>query len=287
MKFQRNLQLKKKTRKPNSKHKRRLRWKQTLVAGLTLSTLAQPIHAQAADKKADKKAEAAAKAEATPVSAADEEAGAAERVNVDKIKEKYWARGEESEISVVQNRTYSNAGKIEVVGFTGVSASDPFLSTYPLGVSVGYHFNEYFSLHALAWKIAAKPSDAYRTLELGGKKANTNQPYSYMGTEASASLLYGKLSVIGKAIIYYDLHFLGGLGATSTENGKYFTWHTGLGQQFFISKRTSIRVDYRLLSYREDIKEKEDTLKLGQVVGSRTNFSSTFTFGLSFLLGGN
>jgi hypothetical protein len=36
----------------------------------------------------------------------------AERVNTEAIKEKYWARGDESEIGVVQNRLYSKANKV-------------------------------------------------------------------------------------------------------------------------------------------------------------------------------
>ena len=34
---------------------------------------------------------------------------------------------------------------------------------------------------------------------------------------------HGKLSLIGKSIIYYDLHLLGGVGQTSTEAGTYRT----------------------------------------------------------------
>src|SRR4051812_6211150 len=58
-----------------------------------------------------------------------DQAGKAERVNVESIKQKYWARGEESELGVVQNRLYSKEHKVEIAGFYGFLGSDPFLNT--------------------------------------------------------------------------------------------------------------------------------------------------------------
>jgi outer membrane beta-barrel protein len=100
-------------------------------------------------------------------------------------------------------------------------------------------------------------------------------------------MLYGKLSVLGKSIIYYDLHLLGGLGYTRTENGSYATPSLGIGQRFYLSKLTSFRVDYRLQYYNETLIEKQITTKLGQPVGARDNFNNTITFGFSFMLFGN
>ena len=211
--------------------------------------------------------------------------GDAERVNVDRIKEKYWARGDESEIGVVQNRLYSKARKIEVGIFVGSLSSDPFLNVVAIGASAGFHFNEYFAMHAFGWKDAVARSSALEVLESGGKKANTNPPKSFYGAEGGASLLYGKLSVVGKAIIYYDFHLLGGAGVTNTESGAYFTPFIGIGQQVYLNKSLSLRFDYRHMRYTEDIKEKEITAKLGQTVGQRTNFTGAVTLGLTILLG--
>ncbi len=211
--------------------------------------------------------------------------GDAERVNVDRIKEKYWARGDESEIGVVQNRLYSKSRKIELGLFGGLLSSDPFLSVAAIGASAGFHFNEYLAVHAFAWKDAVSRSTALEVLEKGGKKANTNPPKVFYGAEASASLLYGKLSVVGKAIIYYDFHLLGGAGITSTESGSYLTPFIGIGQQVYLNQSLSLRVDYRHMRYTEDIKEKEITPLLGTVVGQRTNFTGAVTLGLTILFG--
>ena len=212
--------------------------------------------------------------------------GQGEQVNVDTIKEKYGARGDESELGVVQNRTYSKANKITLGVMGGVITSDPFLTTKSLGLNLGYHFSEYLSLSVLGWRAWAGASSALTTFqENKGATADTNPTSGYLGTEAVGSLLYGKLSVLGKAIIYYDFYLLGGLGATFTESGKYLTPHVGLGQRFYLSRLVSLRVDYRFMVYHEDILEKTILNRLYQVKGNRNNFSNVISIGIDFMLG--
>jgi outer membrane beta-barrel protein len=220
----------------------------------------------------------------------------AERVDTENIKQKYWARGDESEMGVVQNRTYSKAHKFEFQILGGMINSDPFVSTQNLGARLGYHFNEYFSAHILAWKSWARPSSTQNNL-LGsgesinqiGTALNTDYANYYYGGEFQASLLYGKLSLLGAAIIHYDLHLLAGLGATGTESGTDFTQHIGVGQQFYVSKSTSIVIDYRLMHYNNMLINKSDTANdyLGVIPGSNTSsWSNVFTIGFGILFGG-
>jgi outer membrane beta-barrel protein len=210
----------------------------------------------------------------------------AEKVNVDTIKERYWARGESSELGVVQNRLYSKERKFELGTFGGVISTDPFLSVKNTGATLGYHFSEYLALHAVGWKSFVGPSTALTTFEQTIQATtNFNAPRSFFGLEGMASILYGKLSLVGKSIIYYDFHFTAGMGATWTESGTYATPNFGVGQQIYLSKAASLRVDYRLMHYREKIIEKVITPKLGQVVGERANWSNVVTVGVDFLVG--
>ena len=125
-----------------------------------------------------------------------------ESVEVEKIKEKYWAKGNETELGVVQNRLYSNAGKWEIGALGGFVSSDPFLSVKNFGVSAGYYFNPYFALHAVGWKDLASGSEALGAFEkTSGFTANTNKPKLFYGVQASGDFLYGKLSFLGKMII--------------------------------------------------------------------------------------
>lgn len=211
----------------------------------------------------------------------------AEEADVEAVRTRYWARGEEAEMGVVQNRTFSKTGKVELGLGIGTLTTDPFLAVSTVGARGAYHFNETYSVGFLLWKDLVSPSTALETFEdTLGATTNNNPPSGYLGVEGAASLAYGKLSLLGQKIIYYDLHVLAGAGATDTESGIYFTPHLGLGQQVFLMDRMSLRVDYRAQYYRETIIEKVITPRLGEIVGERNNWSHSIQLGVSFYIGG-
>jgi outer membrane beta-barrel protein len=215
-----------------------------------------------------------------PAKAAELEAKAAEEV--ESVRNRYWARGEEADMGVVQNRTFSKKRRLEFGFFGGVLSTDPFLSVQTAGARVGYHFSETFALHVMGWHSFVSPSTALETFEETiGATTNNNPPRNYAGAEGTASLIYGKLSLLGASILYYDMHLLAGAGLTSTESGNYFTPHLGIGQQIFLNQTLALRVDYRAQFYRETIIEKVITPRLGEVVGQRNNWSHSFQLGLS------
>ncbi len=221
------------------------------------------------------------------LSAHADDTSQAESVNIDAIKQKYWARGDETELGVVQNRTFSKNRRFELGVLGGVSFSDPFLSVSQVGFDFGYHFTENLGLHLIAWKSFVSPSSALSTFEQEKHAtANTNNPKNYFGVEGMGSLLYGKLSVLGKSIIYYDLYGLAGIGSMGTESGRYIAPSLGIGQRFYLGKYVSLRFDYRLMVYKENILEKQIVTHLGQVSDTRTNWNNVITLGLSFLIGG-
>jgi outer membrane beta-barrel protein len=221
-----------------------------------------------------------------------------ERLNVDSIKEKYWARGDEAELGVVQNRTYSKKRKLEFSLLGGTLMTDPFLNVKTLGGTIGFHFSEYLSAHIVGWKSYVSGSGAYeRFQEVIQEKVGvpavpaTNNPLWYLGGEAVGSLLYGKLSVLGKSIIYFDLHMLGGLGQTVTETGRNFTQHVGIGQKIYLSKTTSLRFDYRAMHFNELLVNKKASADkatpptLDAPIGNRTNWTHAITLGIDILFG--
>ena len=127
-----------------------------------------------------------------------------EKVNVNNIQKRYWAHDNQANVGVVQNRLYTKANHFQVSAISGILVSDPFLSVKAFGLSLGYHFSEYLSVHALGWRSLTSGSSALDTLNDFGQTANTVEPRFYAGSEVQWSLLYGKLSLLGKKIIYYD-----------------------------------------------------------------------------------
>lgn len=209
----------------------------------------------------------------------------AEKVEMDAIQERYWARGVEEELTVVQNRTYTKKGKLQLSLLGGFTASDPFLNIATAGVGASYHLSEIISFGVLWWRSFVSKSTALDTFEtVMGATTNYNAPQHHISAEIIGSLIYGKLSVLGKAIIYYDLHVMGGVGATLTETGTYVTPTAGIGQQIHLTKWLSLRTDYRLGMYNETLLERVIPQKLGQSLGSRLNWSHSVILGFDFLI---
>lgn len=208
----------------------------------------------------------------------------AQEVELEAIQEKYWVGGDKKSMGVVQNRKFTKAGRFQFGLLAGKIYSDPFLDMNNVGGIFGYHFNEYWSLSLVGWRTFTSASKALETFEENrGATANTNPPYGYLGLETNASFLYGKLSLAGLKIIYYDLHLSGGTGVTFTETGNYLTPSLGLGQRFYLTDHFSLRLDYRLMYYRETIIEKEVPTRRGQSVGERDNWSNVITIGIDFM----
>jgi outer membrane beta-barrel protein len=187
---------------------------------------------------------------------------------------------------VVQNRAFSKANKWSLGVQGGLIFNDPFLDNRAVGLAVGYHFSEFVGIELLGLRVFSSKSSANNKLEEGGKRANTNPPSSFIGAEGLFSFMYGKLSLFGKKIIYYDMHFIGGMGVMSTETGKNPSVVVGLGQRFYIGKATSLRVDYRMIGYSETIREKEIPQTLGQDKGKRFNSGHSVFLGVDFMFGG-
>jgi outer membrane beta-barrel protein len=216
--------------------------------------------------------------------AAERGAAPGEEVEIDKIKDKYWSSDETTEVGVVQNRLYSKAKKFELGLDAGMMNSDPFLSVTSLGGSLGYSLTEYLGLQLYGWQASTKPSSALLTLQRDlNTTANTNEPRSYWGGEARASLLYGKLSFIGTAILYFDAHLSAGLGSIRTESGTSFTQTAGIGQQIHLNQLMSLNLDFRYLHYSERIVGKTVN-DAGRFLGERSNTSTTVTLGISFFV---
>ena len=252
--------------------------------------LAVPAYAE---KPTAKPASAPTPVKVAPATATGSSTGA-EEADVQKIREKYWARGSEAEVGVVQNRLYPKRHRFELGINGGNLNGDPFLSVITVGASLGFHFSEFFALHVLYWKASVSPSSALKTLQTElNTTANTNEPKSFLGLDARASLLYGKLSLLGAAILYFDSYLSVGAGTLKTESGNYLGISGGFGQQIHLSRAFSINIDYRVIWYKEKIVGKvvgpPPTGNLGADLGTRSNLSNSITLGFSAfinLLGG-
>lgn len=208
----------------------------------------------------------------------------AEKVDLKKIQSDYWGSKDGTEIEVVQKRKYSKTNRLETVLFGGLVATDPFLNVKNYGAAINYHFSEAFGFGLLYWNDLSSSSEALKTFEQkNGFTVNTNQPKSFMGADISYSPLYGKLSLLNKSIIYFDIHLHLGGGSRNTESGRNIAYFAGIGEQLYLSQWLSFRLDFYLMRFKENLIEKVTSDK-GKVIGSRNELSSVTVAGLSLWL---
>lgn len=207
-----------------------------------------------------------------------------EKIDIDAIRQKYLSQAEDNEIRVVQNRQHTKKGKISLGIHAGSISTDPFLSVRNLGGSLGYYFNEFWGTEFLGWKSFANGSSALDTLYQSTKPhqtTDTNKPSSFYGLQFLFSPIYGKLSVLGKLIVYYDLNLVGGAGLTGTASGSYLTPFIGLDQRVYVGKYTSLGISYHFMEYSEKVLKANPSVP-GEIAGERTNYSSVVMLSMLF-----
>ncbi|MGZ3709171.1 MAG: outer membrane beta-barrel domain-containing protein, partial [Bdellovibrionota bacterium] len=182
-----------------------------------------------------------------------------EKMDVEALKQQYWKNGNPpSDLRVVQNKLFPKGRQFEIFLQGTAVLTDPFLSVYALSGGIGYNFNEFFQIHAFVMKDFPMASDALIALQKLSTTTNSNPPGGFAGGGLEYTPIYGKLSLFGAAIAHYDLHLDAGCGVTQTANGYFVTPYLGIGQVFYFLKWLALRVDYRMMYYRETIIERVD-----------------------------
>lgn len=176
-----------------------------------------------------------------------------ESVDVSKLKKKYWAKGEDAELEVIMSRQFTKSGKFRLEASYGFLTTDPFLSVTSMGGALAFYIGENWGIQAFGFKHTANSSSAYDTAISLGFQPLVNKPSSQVGAEALVSPLYGKLSVFGKSIVYFDIYGLIGASSTSTGTGSYLSPHLGIGQQVYIAKRFAIDLSSRMTRFTEKL----------------------------------
>lgn len=203
-------------------------------------------------------------------------------VDLSKVSRRAWVKNPNAEIDVVQNRRYTNAQRVELGAFAGFIGGDPFLSVKTFGGSLGYHFNSFYSFHVVGWKYSASPSSAAESFFAANQaSAAVNEPKTFYGAQINGNFIYGKLSVIGKVIIYLDLFLFGGAGIHDAANGKSFAPFVGIGQRVHLDRHLGIRVDYRAMMFKETVYS-TDAVTGDRTPVSRNTVQEAVTLGLSY-----
>jgi outer membrane beta-barrel protein len=214
-----------------------------------------------------------------------------EKVEIDDLSNSYWNEVSEVEVGVVQNRIYTKKKKIEVEALAGIVFNNPFINTYNAEAYLGYHFNELFSLHFNYSHFANTYSSSYfelkNQIQTQDSKINIKPEINLIkhitGMEARASLMYGKISFLGKAIQYFDAFASFGIASLVNQTNHEIAYTLGIGQQFHILRSFSFLISYKLITYKENI-----AIYNGNTfshLSRQTNYSHNVTAGFCLFFG--
>jgi outer membrane beta-barrel protein len=210
---------------------------------------------------------------------------AADRIDVNALKQKYWETGVGDSLKVIQNRTYTKSGRLNFGILGGTISNDPFLNTYSYGAKLGFDFTEYLGINLTYLLASNTNSPAYDALvSVQGYGSNSNPLKAIYGAELAWSVLYGKVSVVGLSIIHFDLYLTGGIGSYSSQNGSGLVPWIGIGQQAFLNHWMSLSATYRFYRYVESVVELNRPGSIGNNLGNRTTYAGAVTLGLNFFL---
>lgn len=174
-----------------------------------------------------------------------------DKLDIKKLEQKYWA-AKDDDFSVVQNRRYVKADRFYLSAAAGIPFNDPYSEGSIVGASLGYFFNERWGLEASYQSYDLKRNDAVSQFESTyGVMPNHNILKSNYFISGTWVPFYAKMSVIDKAIIYFDMGLSVGIGNLEYEIAQKegnaventMAYRLGIFQQIFFSEHFAIRAD--------------------------------------------
>ncbi len=155
------------------------------------------------------------------------------------VKKKYFLKGKRSEFGV----------------HAGIIPNDAFVTSYAVGASYGYHFNELFFFEIPAAIIFNSKSNDTDILESNfGITVDTDDLNYYVEGHLGWTPIYGKINFLGKKIIYLDTSFYIGGGVTDADiSGLSPHAVIGIAPRIVLTKWMTLRLDVKdALIFRDD-----------------------------------
>lgn len=174
-----------------------------------------------------------------------------DKLDIKKLEQKYWA-AKDDDFSVVQNRRYTKAERFYLTGSAGIPFNDPYSTGTIVTGSLGYFFNERYGMEVNFDSASMKDNDAVHQFVNSYKAIpDHNVIKSSYFLSGIWVPFYAKMSVMDKAIIYFDMGLSAGVGTLNYEitqaEGNLakstFAYKLGVFQQIFFSEHFAIRAD--------------------------------------------
>jgi outer membrane beta-barrel protein len=259
---------------------------------LLVNCVSQAAFAQADQYKREKPAakKAAPKGDGkTPTPAPDDKS---DKLDISDLEQKYWAP-KDTDFSVVQNRTYTKAGRVGVSLMTGPILNDTFSEGFNNTLKANYYFDERYGVEFSYIQSELSDTDEisnFRQLSGGGVNPDYNREDTYMGVGFNWVPIYAKVSLLGKKILYFDLQVTPHIGMSSylqqtdgspVANNKKesaFTYGVDITQFYFLSNEIALRFDIHNRWYTQDVL----AWNTGVKSNTRSHSTQMFLFGVTY-----
>ncbi|AZZ37212.1 hypothetical protein CIK05_10580 [Bdellovibrio sp. qaytius] len=220
-----------------------------------------------------------------------------DKVDLKKLEDKYWSAKDE-DYGVIQNRTYSKAGKYYGSLVAGTLINDPFAQAKPKGAMLGYYFTEDFGLELSYLSHDAKRNETVEKLNSIANSINPNYNLVKSSTTASVTFtpFYAKMAFMNMSIMYFDMGFTAGVGMTTynqvTQPGGANTpdvfrsktaphMELGFMQQLFVTKNLAFRLDLKNTFYSQKVVPYQSNFNTTTGEETKSTNDTTMTFGVT------
>jgi outer membrane beta-barrel protein len=185
-----------------------------------------------------------------------------------------------NDIAVIQRRFLPKTKRFEAFPSAGFIVNQAFFLNYMLGLKLAFSFTESWALEANSAFLGSAARDITKDLrdKRGIATSTFVDPKSYVGLDIKWSPIYGKMGLLNRKIVPFDMYYVLGGGKTNTSLGGANTIHAGLGQIYALGKSTALRWDLSWYVY------SAPTDSSGAGGGTFTDMN--LSFGMSFFFPG-
>lgn len=159
------------------------------------------------------------------------------------------------DIAVIQRKFLPKTQRFELSASGIFTMNNPFFNNMGASLRLGYYFSEDWGLEFNYTSLSVSDKDVTKNLVKRNIQTDSLvKPESYTGVIVKWAPIYGKMALIDRKIIPFDIYFAAGLGQTKTQDSSAITFSGSTGQIFAITKAIAFKWDLTVNIYKPEVK---------------------------------
>jgi outer membrane beta-barrel protein len=150
----------------------------------------------------------------------------AAQANISTAQEDY----ERTVQAVVRNKLFYKENRLEVGIYAGVMPYDSLVNHYLVGGRLDWHITDHYGWEIIDAMYAMPTVSGYTSSTVsnnGISNLQTTQDHLLLSSNFLLSPFYGKIRLLGRQVLFYDIYLVAGLGAAQTDTIQASTANTG------------------------------------------------------------